>query len=274
MDYFQAVFLGIVQGITEFLPVSSSGHLAVMQRMFGLPESSNLFEVMVHCGTLIAIIAVFRRDIGKLIKSFYIFIRGKATRDDNERCRTCIYILLAMAPTGLIGLLVEKRYSRMSGSVLFVGLMFFVTGVALLMTKLAASESDASRTAPKRITLGLALLIGISQGLATIPGISRSAVTISAGLISGVSRSESVRFSFLLAVPAIAGAALLKIISLARGAEQTQYLWQMAAGAIVACVVGYACLLFLIRIIQKGKFWYFSFYAFAAGVFSVIVSVF
>ena len=271
MNYLQTIILGVIQGLTEFLPVSSSGHLAVFEKLFAVEKTSNFFEVLLHVGTMGAIVAVFYKDVVQLLRSFFVFIFGNAGKEDIKRFKMCLYIILALIPTGVIGFYVDKRYLALSGNLFAVGMMFIITAVVLFLTREAGAEDEGERPAKKTNWL-LALIIGIAQGIATLPGISRSGATISAGIVAKMEKSEAVRFSFLIAIPAMAGAMLLKIVKILQGAEQVEYVGASIVGALAAGLVGYVCLRVLIRIVEKGKLWYFSFYVAAAGVITVIIS--
>jgi len=273
MNYLQTIILGVVQGLTEFLPVSSSGHLAVFEKVLAVQKTSNFFEVLVHVGTMGAIIGVFYRDVGRLLRSFFVFIFGNAGKEDIKRFKMCLYIILALIPTGVIGFFVDKRYAELSGNLFAVGMMFIITAVALFLTREPGAEDESVRPAKKTNWL-LGLIIGIAQGIATLPGISRSGATISAGIVGGMEKAEAVRFSFLSAIPAIGGAMLLKIVKILQGAEAVEFVGASIVGALAAGVVGYVCLRVLIKIVEKGKLWYFSFYAAAAGVITVVISFF
>ena len=205
MNYLQTIILGVIQGLTEFLPVSSSGHLAVFEKLFAVEKTSNFFEVLLHVGTMGAIVAVFYKDVVQLLRSFFVFIFGNAGKEDIKRFKMCLYIILALIPTGVIGFYVDKRYLALSGNLFAVGMMFIITAVVLFLTREAGAEDEGERPAKKTNWL-LALIIGIAQGIATLPGISRSGATISAGIVAKMEKSEAVRFSFLIAIPAMAGA--------------------------------------------------------------------
>ena len=271
MDWLQALILGIVQGLTEFLPVSSSGHLVLFQNLFGLKEPELLFDVCVHVGTLIAVVAVFQREIRNILVSLLRIASLKrasgswrALYDQNEEIRIVALIIAGSIPTALLGLLFKDVVDTVFGSVGIVGWMLLVTGTVLWLTrKTAASGRSLNKTAIRD-----ALIIGLVQGLAIVPGISRSGSTIAVALFLGIDREIAGRFSFLLSIPAILGALVLSFdSSLSHTSMQTEVI---LLGVFVAAIVGYGALKVLLRLVKKGRIYRFAPYCWLIGVLALI----
>ena len=208
MNYPEAIILGIIQGLTEFLPVSSSGHLVLFQRLFGLEEAELFFDVCVHLGTLLAVMVVFRQEIKNIISALMRFISSTGSKktisqkiESDPDLKMALLIVIGSIPTAVLGFLFRGIADRLFASAFIAGLMLMVTGLLLWLTRWAATRVEqpgADRLTPKN-----ALIIGVVQGLAIIPGISRSGSTISIGLLLGIGREMAARYSFLLSIPAI-----------------------------------------------------------------------
>lgn len=255
----QAVVLGILQGLTEFLPVSSSGHLVLGQHLLGLKEPEMLFDVAVHMGTLIAVAAFFWRQL-------WTMLRGLWARDeDGERGRRLILLVfMGSLPTAAMGLLFRHDFESLFGSVTAVGVALIVTGALLMATHFA----PPARRDIWRMGVWRALVIGLVQGIAITPGISRSGSTISAALLLGVDRRLAAEFSFVLSLPAILGALLLHVKDL--GPEQAVAWPPLAIGAVAAGVTGILALKLLIGVVQRGGLHWFAFYCWLLGAVSLI----
>lgn len=245
IDYLQAVILAIVQGITEWLPISSSGHLAIIQILFGVSPPL-FFDIALHFGTLLSVIAYFRNDIIALL----------------NKKEWIVFIILASIPTAIIGLALKDFFASFFSDLLLVGLALLITGAFLFMTRNAKAGSNLAAKS--------AIVIGIAQGFAVAPGISRSGATIGAGMLLGLDKDQAARFSFLLSIPAILGASLIEARELA---IQSVDLGPTVLGVIVAAVVGYLSIGFLLDIIRKGNFSIFSYYCFALGALIIILGV-
>jgi undecaprenyl-diphosphatase len=257
----QSIFLAVVQGLTEFLPVSSSGHLVFFQSLFGLKESSIFFDVMLHLGTLLSVVVYFRRDILGIIKGVVSTLRGK--EENREGAKLFLWIILASIPTGLMGLFFKDSFESVFSKPKLVGGMLILTGLILWLTRLAKKEGKTIG----RMRWIEAILIGIAQGFAIIPGISRSGATISMGLFSGLDRELSGKFSFLLSIPAILGATLLEF----KEFDTASGLGNPLIGATIAFGVGILALTFLIKIIKMGKMFNFSYYCCGMGIVMIIL---
>ena len=277
MTLLQAFILGIVQGLTEFLPISSSGHLVIGQHLFGLRHADLAFDVSVHVGTLGAVVIFFRRDIRALLLAVVRWRpaapqAAMPAESPDIDARLALLILIGSVPTALIGLVLKRYEATLFASPLIAGAMLVVTGCVLYLTRRPqiAAQVDPGSTRPlNAIRMRDSLLIGIVQGFAVMPGISRSGTTIATGLFAGLAPQAAARFSFLLSVPAVAGAALLVITdALAQGQVQPA---PCLAGGLTALVVGYAALAFLVYLIGRGKLFTFAPYCWIAGIAAIAV---
>ncbi len=253
MDIISTVILGILQGATEFLPVSSSAHLVVGQELLGVQQPGMLMEVALHLGTLLSVVVYFRRDLARLARGSLLAGRvGSAVR------REVGYLALATLPAVVVALTLADQVSVAFENVALVGAMLLVTSVVLVTSRFTHSREDA------RITWLVALIIGSAQAVAILPGISRSGLTIVAGLWLGLGGVAAARFSFLLAVPAILGAGLLQALEVVRsGVAPTAGL---ALGLVVAAVTGYAVIAWLLDIIRKKRLYLFAGYTLLLGL--------
>lgn len=272
MDFFQSVSLGVVQGLTEFLPVSSSGHLVLFQNLFGLKEPELLFDICLHMGTLLAVVAVFYKDIFNLLETLFKIPQKaknagglKSLYENDETFRQGVLIICGSIPTAVLGILFSKKADALYSSVGLVGAALLVTGIALWMTRYMTRHGRSQL----EMRWMDAVVIGIVQGFAIIPGISRSGSTIAAGLFMGVNREVAGRFSFLLSLPAILGALVISIDTEAIGTSAPLNL--VVAGSVAAAIVGYLALLFLLRVVKKGKFYYFAPYCWIVGALSIFL---
>ena len=273
MNLAEAILLGIVQGLTEFLPVSSSGHLVLMQQLFGLKEAEIFFDVCVHLGTLVAVIIVFRQEIKEIIMALLrrVSSAGKkqslpARAESDPGLKMAWLVVIGSIPTALLGLLFSRIADRLFASPFLVGLMLMVTGSLLWLTRRTAQH--AQQSGEDRLTPKNAFLIGIIQGLAIIPGISRSGTTISIGLLRGINRELAARYSFLLSIPAIIGAGLLSLKDGFARADATLLI--PLAGAVTAALVGYAALKTLLHVVKKGGLHVFAPYCWLVGILAII----
>ena len=247
MDLLQAIILAVVQGLTEWLPISSSGHLVIAQKLMGLTLPV-AFDVFLHLGTLIAVVAFFWRDIARILKAFFTFDRA------NPDFKMAVYIIIGTIPTAIIGLAFEGFFESLFSSARDVGFAFIITGVLLLATKF--------RGGAKKLSWLTSFIIGVVQGISIAPGISRSGSTISIGLLSGVDKEQVFKYSFLLSIPAILGATILKYNEIA--VSDMGLLTIMAAA--IAAVVGYVAIVLVRRVLLSKKFYLFAIYCFLAGL--------
>ena len=266
IDAIQALILGIVQGLTEWLPISSSGHLALVQLAMNL-EVPIFFDIVLHFGTLAAVIGIYRRELLGILKSIKPI--DKNNRDStgvklmsiNQSRRYLLLIILGMIPTALIGIGFRSIFEESFYSMWSIGLGFLITGAMIFFTKFIDKGTNSIRNID-------AVLIGIGQGLSIFSSISRSGATISIGMFRHIERSELITFSFLLSIPAIVGAGLYDLV-FADSVSQVE-IYQIPIesyiiGTFTSAIVGYVSIKFLINIINKGEFYLFSFYCFLLG---------
>lgn len=286
MTVIESILLGVVQGITEFLPVSSSGHLAILQNIFHVETNgSMLFDIMLHLGTLVAVFIVYWKDIWSMIKEA-IFMLGdiflnlrtfilnrihktslkyKRIVHNNYR-KFVVLILVSTVPTGIIGVLGKDLISDASETLLIPGICLLITGVLLLIADLAKE----GRKKPKDVSYGNGLIIGAAQGLATLPGLSRSGTTIAACILCGLDRRFAVKYSFILSIPAILGAAVLEIKDVVAEPMEMGQIGIYAVGMVFSAVVGYICIKTMLVVVRNKKFKYFSYYCFIVGVVAIV----
>jgi len=250
------ILLALIQGLTEFLPVSSSGHLALGGLLMNIPSEDISFEIVVHLGTLMAVLAVYRKDITDLLAG--------VVRRDSGSLALAGMLAIASVPAALAGYFLQDRIEGLFGSPVAISAMLLITGSVLFSTRFM---KPGMRSRP---TVSGSLLVGVSQAVALLPGISRSGFTISAGLFSGIRREEAARFSFLLSVPAILGASFLKLGD--AGAGDTG-LSLMLVGFAVSAATGYVALRLLLRFLRAGRFSSFAWYCWLLGIAGLSVSL-
>lgn len=272
MNYLMSVVLGFVQGVAEFLPISSSGHLSLFQSWFGMEEPDNLFNVLLHFATLVAVCLVYWRDIVDMIREFFLGVgalvgRKKETGPVPSARRLILMIILATLPLVVV-LPVEDKVEALGGSTLYVGIALLLTGVILFVSDRLSRGKKTERT----MTVKDALLVGCAQAIAVIPGLSRSGCSIAAGMAVGFDRTFAVRFSFLLSLPAVLGATLLKVIDVAQEGFDTALLPIYLVGMLVAGVVGYFSIRLVNLLAQKNKFGRFAYYCWAIGLIAIVTN--
>jgi undecaprenyl-diphosphatase len=252
-----ASFLGILQGLTEFLPVSSDGHLVIAQGYLAVLNGKTMaYIVVLHLGTLLAVVFYYRRNVG----SFLQFLLGKEVRDSEFPVRRWFWlIVIATIPSGVIGLSLDKTAELLFASPGFAAGAIMANGILLLTTAIA----QQGRRQAGDLGVGDALLIGFVQGFSILPGISRSSNTIAAAMFLGVKRDVAARFSFLISIPAITGAVIVKLNGL-QGTPLAE-LTPLAVGAAIALATGLCAIAFLLRVIKRGKFQYFGIYCLIFG---------
>lgn len=285
MTLLQSILLGIVQGITEFLPVSSSGHLAILQNIFHVETNgSMLFDIMLHLGTLVAVFIVYRRDIWKMIQEALLmaadiclnlknFCLNKIHKTSlkyktvvsNSYRKFVVLVLVSTVPTGIVGVLGKELITEASNTLLIPGICLLITGVLLLMTDLAKEGT----LLPKSVSYKKGLIIGAAQGAATLPGLSRSGTTIAACVLCGLDRKFAVKYSFILSIPAILGAAVLEIKDVIEEPIVMGEIGIYAVGAVVSAVVGYICIKTMLMVVRNKKFKYFAYYCFTVGAIAI-----
>ncbi|MCG8686430.1 MAG: undecaprenyl-diphosphate phosphatase [Desulfobacterales bacterium] len=263
MEIYQGIILGILQGLTEFLPVSSSGHLVLGQIYFGITESALAFDVSVHMGTLAAVLVVYFKDIKDILNSLFHYAATRERSGHEANLNFAICIIVGSIPTALIGFGLKEFEHILFTSSFLVGCMLLLTGTLLWVSrKFYRVEGGGS------LSIKHALIIGTVQGMAVIPGISRSGSTIAAGLFSGIDRDTAARFSFLLSIPAILGA---QVISIKDALESGGLIDPVTIyGTIVSFIVGLVALKLLLKLVHTGKFHLFAPYCWLAGILALI----
>lgn len=277
MDIWSAIFLGIVQGLAEFLPISSSGHLSVLQNLFhmsSLEEGHLFFDVLLHLGTLVSIFICFWSDIKAIVREVFIVLRGGRTASGQRisaplpAARLFLMLVLATLPLVLIvpvNSLVEELYYQSW----FIGVAFMLTGCLLFVSDKMAPGHKTE----KNMRITDALIIGCCQCVATIPGLSRSGTTITAGIATGLDRQFAMRFSFLLSIPAVLGANVLSIVDAIRQGFDVSQLPIYLAGMLAAVLSGIGAILLMKLISRKNKFGFFTYYCWAAGIITLVLSL-
>ncbi len=259
-EILQKIILGIIQGLTEFLPVSSSGHLEMVKVLIGddhMSEDSLLTTIVLHFGTAIATVAVFWDDIRKLFRDLFIYRTV-------ESIRFTLAIFVSMVPVALVGIFFEELVNAMfTGQLLLVGICLIITGGLLLL-------ADQAKNTNRDVTLGRGLIIGIAQMVAILPGISRSGSTISASVLLGVDREKAARFSFLMVVPLIFGKIAKDLVSQDIVLANTSWT-ALGAGFLAAFLVGVWACKWMVAIVKRSKLYYFSIYCLLAGILGIII---
>lgn len=262
MGLLEAIILGIIQGLTEFLPVSSSGHLELAKFILGdtsVPEESLTYTIVLHFATALSTLVIFRKEVAQIFKGLFQFKL-------NDEFWFSLKIVLSMIPAVVIGLLFEEQLeSFFGGKILFVGAMLLVTAVLLLF-------ADKAKTTNKDVSVAGSVIIGIAQAIAMLPGISRSGATISTSVLLGVDRSKAAKFSFLMVVPLIVG----KIAKDLLGGDihfASEEMVPMGAGFVAAFVAGLLACQWMIALVKKSKLIYFSIYCAIVGVIAITYSL-
>lgn len=275
LTYLSSVLMGVLQGIAEFLPISSSGHLALFQHFFGMEdfESTQLFfTVMLHFGTLVSVFIYYWHDIVDMIREFFLAIgdlfsrRGTRQRAQTPPARRMVLLIIVATLPLFVVLPVKGLIEAATGNVVFVSLALIATGFLLFFSDRFARGRKTARTA----TLADAVLVGCAQAVGTLPGISRSGMTISAGMLRGYDRTFAVRFSFLMSLPAVFGATLLELKDALEVGLDPAILPYCAVGMVVAGVVGYFAIRLVNLLADKGKFGAFAYYCWAVGLVSLV----
>lgn len=286
MSVLYAIIIGIIQGITEFIPVSSSGHVILLERLFQFESGPGfLFLSMLHMGTLFAVVTIFKKDILQLVKSFlsmvidligngHRFLHNKRTGDKLSYTRVvssssrkfALLILVSSIPTFLLGYASRRLVSLTVFSALMYSVGFLITGIMLLVVDFSKS---GGRKNLREMNYSNSMWIGICQGLSAFPGISRCGLTVSAGLFGGLTRSFAVKYSYLLSIPAILGSFLSQLGNFGADSMDLGLGAAFFAGMIAAGITGYFSIRFLLRLTVRVKLRYFAYYCFLAGIFSL-----
>jgi len=267
-EFLKILFLGLIQGLTEFLPVSSSGHLVIFQDLLktNFGNTTLFFDILLHIATLLAVIIYYRKRLYNILIEFFKIIENRKIDFDNKNQIYVIWIVIASIPTAIIGLIIEK-YEEVFSSSIFAAICLIITGLILYITKFPKIKRFEKIDAKK------SFFIGIIQGLAVLPGISRSGSTISTGIFLKINPVEATEFSFLISIPAIIGAFSLKFIKNFNEIIHSFHL-SFLAGFLVAFLSGLWALKFLNILVKKNSFYKFSYYCFSVGILTLILKIF
>ena len=276
MSVLSAMLLGLIQGIAEFLPISSSGHLSIFQNFFNLTpaeEGHMFFDVLLHLGTLVSVCVVYRQDIAAIIRDTLSYFRSLGHPQPGgpkhyPGARLLLMMFIATLPLFVI-LPINGAIEKLYYNTLFIGIALIVTGFVLFLS----DKMKNGKRNEKTMSVGNAVIIGIAQAIATVPGISRSGMTISAGMAAGLDREFAAKFSFLISIPAILGANLLSLFKALSGGIDTSLIPTYLLGMLVAMVSGYFSVSLVKLICKKGKFGCFAYYCWAAGAVTVVCSI-
>ena len=274
MDYIKYSILGLVQGLTEFLPVSSSGHLAIFKNILGdgFTELGLTYDILLHLATLFAVFAVYYKDIWDLITGFFSLVRdifcGKVNLDKNPKQKFVILVVIASVPAALLGVFLGDAIEKLP--FMFVGFALLITAIEMFII----SRMKSGTITLENAKLKDAILPGLFQGFAILPGISRSGSTVTGAFLSGFERAFAVKLSFIMSIPVILGSALFDIIDIIKG-EAASPLWgPTVVGMIIAAISGYLSIRFMIKLFSGNKFRYFSYYCALVGIAVIIWQLF
>lgn len=263
-DLLNAIILGLVQGLTEFLPVSSSGHLVLFSSFLNFEHGGIAFDVFVHLGTLISVMLVFRKEIGQMIRAPYaVWVKKSSDPELNEFLRWDIFVVVATIPAVIVGLFFKDAIEQAFQSVLLVFFMLLVTGLLMFLTQFLKNQD-------KPFGFSNSFIIGIAQSFAILPGISRSGSTIFAGVVQGIDRVKAAKFSFIMSIPAILGAAVLQLKDLVQAPPPISELLVFLTGGLMSAITGYLAIVWLLKIVRHGSLQWFGYYCFAAGSIGII----
>ncbi len=275
MHLLQAILMGIVQGLSEFLPISSSAHLVFTSNFYKVVKGLEIvqhsneevfFDIMVHLGTLIAVLIFFRKDIINILSAMWNALRKKDWSEQDAKLG--LYIILGTVVTVLLAYPLNEVAEKLVYSPAIVGGLLFITGFVLLFSEYMSKKFKAYR---EKVDLKTSVMIGLAQGLAALPGFSRSGWTIATGLFFGLDRTTAARYSFLLSIPIILGASMVYPIINIDLHEALQYNWTaIIAGTLISCVVGYLCIKYFMKFISKFSLAIFGYYCIAAGIITAV----
>jgi undecaprenyl-diphosphatase len=274
LTVFQAIILGLIQGLTEFLPISSSGHLVILQHYLRIQEPGVIFEIVLHLGTLLAIFAVYGKDlieiVYNIVTGIFELLGGRGFKRVfwmHPARKMALLIVIGSIPTALIGFTLESTFERLFNSIGVVGFTLLITGCLLWF----AERIPQGQRSITNAEIWDAVLIGIAQGAAITPGISRSGLTIATGIFRGFDREMATKYSFLLSIPAVLGASLLKFSDISFAGKEN--LPPMIIGLFVSAVSGYLAIRFLIRMLKRGKLDVFAYYCWVLGIAIILSNV-
>jgi undecaprenyl-diphosphatase len=267
VEIIKAIILGIIQGLTEFLPVSSSGHLVIFSELLGFKEQGIAFEVFLHLGTLVAVLIYFRKEIVQLlIAPYQIWIKKDGTEENKEYLNWDIQIIIATIPAVIIGLAFKDQIEAAFSNVFMVYFMLIITGLLMFSIPYIKQRDN-------KITVKRSFLIGMAQAFAILPGISRSGSTIFTGVIQGIKSETAAKFSFLMSVPVILGAVILKTKDLLEVPPSSAEMMNLIVGTIASAIAGYFAIIWIMDFVKKGKLQWFGYYCFAIAAIGIITSL-
>lgn len=275
MNFIQAILMGIVQGLSEFLPISSSAHLVFTSNFYkvikNIPivQSSNeevFFDIMVHLGTLIAVLIFFRKDVLNILKAMWHAIKTKNWED--KEAKLGLFIMAGTVITVMLALPINEIAEKLVYSPSIVGILLFITGFTLLYSEYKSKKLEEKKD---EVSLKTSILIGLAQGLAALPGFSRSGWTIATGLFCGLDRVTAARYSFLLSIPIILGASMVYPLIKIDIHEAIQYNWSaIIAGTVVSAIVGYLCIKYFMKFISRFSLAIFGYYCIITGIATAV----
>ncbi len=284
MSLLQSILMGLIQGLTEFLPVSSSGHLAMFKILFHVDTDTGLlFDILLHVGTLVAVCVVYFRDLIRLIREFFailadcvyngVILISRLRHCDgsyrrivrNSYRKFVVLLVVSTIPTAIIGYMAADLVEAASEVLIVPGICLIITAVLLLISDFVPEGGKL----PKQTTYTNAFIIGICQGIATLPGISRSGTTITACVLCGLDRRYAVKYSFLLSIPAILGAMVFELDDLGSAVVSGAEIGNYIVGMVVAAVVGYICIKTMLVVVRKKKFKFFAVYCLIVGLLCI-----
>lgn len=275
MNFIQAILMGIVQGLSEFLPISSSAHLVFTSNFYkvikNIPivQSSNeevFFDIMVHLGTLIAVLIFFRKDVLNILKAMWHAIKTKNWED--KEAKLGLFIMAGTVITVMLALPINEIAEKLVYTPSIVGILLFITGFTLLYSEYKSKKLEEKK---EEVSLKTSILIGLAQGLAALPGFSRSGWTIATGLFCGLDRVTAARYSFLLSIPIILGASMVYPLIKIDIHEAIQYNWSaIIAGTVVSAIVGYLCIKYFMKFISRFSLAIFGYYCIITGIATAV----
>lgn len=258
MELIKAIILGCVQGATEFLPISSSGHLVIGSELLNFQEQGVVFDVFLHLGTLVSVCFAFRKEIWLMISALFAFATRNMTAELEEYLRWDIYVVLATLPAVFVGLFFKDALEQAFSSVLVVYCMLVVTGTLMLLTN--KINDSGGKLGPRN-----AIIIGCAQACAILPGLSRSGSTIFTGMLLGIEREKVARFSFIMSIPAILGAVVLQLGDLMDNPPVSDAVVGLVAGTVASAVTGYFAIILLMDLLKRNRLPVFGYYCYAVA---------
>jgi len=264
LDLVKSIILGLVQGLSEFLPISSSGHLVIFADLLNFHEEGIAFEVFVHFGTLLSILVAFRYELSKMIIApFAVGFKKSEDAELKEYFKWDGYVIVATIPAAVIGLTLKDPIEALFSNTLLVYFMLAITGLIMVISPKLKEKGTS-------LKYGNSFIIGIAQAFAIMPGISRSGSTIFTALFLGINREKAARFSFIMSIPAVLGAVVLKIKDVLDATITSAEIINYAAGTIVAFISGYFAIIWLLDIVKKGKLQWFGYYCFSVSALGLV----